>query len=265
VKGRILLLAGLSLLTAACAPRLVTLPSGAGSPFPEYAAAFSQATERCRQVKSMAAVLAISGRAGNHRLRATIDAGFEAPARVRLELPAPGKPIFTYVADAQQATLLLPREARVLQNAPPAETLEALAGVPLGPEDLRTIIAGCGFARGDAASGRAYDRGWVAIETGEATSWLQQTAGAWQLTAAVRGAVDVRYADFRDGRPATIQLRATPAASTGTTVPATTLTIRLSQVDVNEPLGADVFRVAVPPDAEAMTLQQLREAGPLGR
>ena len=45
----------------------------------------------------------------------------------------------------------------------------------------------------------------------------------------------------------------------------TDLTIRLSQVDINEPLGADVFLVDVPADATPMTLEQLREAGPLGR
>ncbi len=105
----------------------------------------------------MAAVLSISGKAGNHRLRAKLDAGFEAPARVRLEFPAPGKPIFVYVAIGEDATLVLPREGRVLRGAPPAATLEALAGVAIGPEDLRTIVAGCGFATGAATAGRSFD------------------------------------------------------------------------------------------------------------
>ena len=260
-----LLPAALCFATVSCAPRLVTLPSGTGTAFPDYARTFEQATERCRAVRTLAAVLSISGRAGNHRLRAKLDAGFEVPARVRLEFPAPGKPIFTYVAVGEDATLVLPREGRVLRNAPPAATLEALAGVAIGPDDLRTIVAGCGFATGAVTAGRAFDRAWVAVDAGDATSWLQQVDGAWQMTAAVRGAVEVRYADFEDGRPATIRLRATPDRRVGEATALTDLTIRLSQVDINEPLGAEVFRVDVAADATPLTLEQLREAGPLGR
>ena len=48
-----------------------------------------------RRCARLVAVLSISGSACRQRLRAKLDAGFEAPSRVRLELPAPGKPIFT--------------------------------------------------------------------------------------------------------------------------------------------------------------------------
>jgi hypothetical protein len=246
---------------AACAPRLATLPAGAGAPFPDYLAAYEQATAACRTVRTMAAVLSISGRAGSQRFRARLDGGFEAPARVRLEFPAPGRPLFTYVAVGDQATLLLPREGRVLVDAPPAATLEALAGVSIGPEDLRTIVAGCGFAASDLVRGRAFDRGWLAIDAGSDTIWLQQVGAEWRMAAALRGSIDVRYADFASGRPATIRLRAAPAGESHLT----DLTIRLSQVDINEPLASAVFEVEVAPDATRMTLAELREAGPLGR
>jgi hypothetical protein len=266
VNRRICLLpVALCFLTTSCAPRLVTLPSGSGSAYPDYARTFEQATERCRAVRTMAAVLSISGRAGTHRLRAKLDAGFAVPARVRLEFPAPGRPIFTYVAVGEEATLVLPREGRVLRNAPPAATLEALAGVAIGPEDLRMIVAGCGFATGAATAGRTFEGAWVAVDFGNATGWFQQVDGAWQMTAAVRGSVEVRYADFQAGLPATIRLRATPERMPGEAASLTDLTIRLSQVDINEPLGDEVFRVDVAADATPMTLEQLREAGPLGR
>jgi hypothetical protein len=41
--------------------------------------------------------------------------------------------------------------------------------------------------------------------------------------------------------------------------------IRLSQVDVNQPLGDDAFRVEIPADAKPLTLEELRRSGPLGR
>ena len=264
-RGSRLLLAAVCLGAASCAPRLVALPSGAGAAFADFARAHDQATEPCRGIRTMAGILSISGRAGSQRFRAKIDAGFEVPAKVRLELPAPGKPIFIFVAVGNDATLVLPREARVLRNAPPAATLEALAGVAIGPADLRTIVTGCGFARGVPTRGRSFDPGWVAVDGGEATSWLQQVDGAWRMMAATSGPIDVRYTDFSSGRPATIRLRASMAQAGGQGAAMTDLTIRLSQVDINEPLDGAVFTVDVAPDATPMTLDQLRQAGPLGR
>jgi hypothetical protein len=209
----------------------------------------------------MAAVLSISGRAGRSRFRANVDAGFEAPGRVRLELPAPGKPLFTFVANGSESTLVLPREGRVLRNAPPAATLDALAGVPLEPDELREIVTGCGFGSGKPSDGRAFDGGWASVAVDGATNWLRQAGGVWRIAAAARGPVDVRYDDFVNGRPSTIRFRTSPQQGGA----ASDLTIRLSQVDVNEPLGPEVFRVEVPADAKPLTLEELREAGPRGR
>jgi outer membrane lipoprotein-sorting protein len=96
------------------------------------------------------------------------------------------------------------------------------------------------------------------VDAGTATNWLEQVTGAWRLVAGQSRGVDVRYSDFAAGRPATIRLRTTQGAPTD-------LTIRLSQVDVNQPLEPAVFEVDVPPGAKPMTLKELREAGPLGR
>jgi hypothetical protein len=247
------------LAATACAPRLARLPTGGSTPFPEYAAAYAQATELCRDVRTMRAVLGVSGRAGR-RLRANIDAGFEAPARVRLELPAPGRPIFIFVARGESGTLLLPRDERVLRDAPPADTLEALAGVRLGPEDLRRIVAGCGILESPPSGGRAFGDDWAAIDGAGATGWLRRIDGAWRLVAATRDALEVQYLDYVAGRPQTIRLRAELDAGASTD-----LTIRLSQVDVNEPLEAEVFEVEIPAGTTPMTLEELRRSGPLGK
>ena len=262
MSGRLWLSAAawLAVATVACAPRLAPLPTGPGTDFPGFVQAYAQATEWCRNVRTMRAVLRISGRAAGDRFRASLDAGFEAPGKMRLELPAPGKPFFTLVAAEDRATLLLAREGRVLVNAPPAATLEALAGVALGSEELRTIVAGCGFGVGKPTGGRSFDPAFAAVDEGSTVSYLQQVDGRWQLAAAVRGPLDVRYADFAGGRPSTIRLR-----TSGSATAATDLTVRLSQVDINEPLAAEVFQVDIPPDAVPLTLDELRQAGPLGR
>jgi len=209
----------------------------------------------------MAAVLEISGRAAGSRFpRAKIDAGFEAPGKVVLELPAPGRPFFTFAANGNTTTLVFPRDGRVLQNAPPADTLEALAGVSLDPDELRQIVAGCGFG-GEPSAGRLLNAEWTAIDAGRSVTYLQQVAGAWRLAASTRGPLEVRYADFAGGRPSTIRLRAAASNTAG----ATDLTIRTSQVDINEPIAATAFQPEIPPGARPMTLDELRQAGPLGR
>jgi hypothetical protein len=256
-----LIAAGLCVLASSCAPRLSALPSGPGTPLPDAAAAYAEATERCRGVRTMAAVLGISGRAAGQRFRASVDAGFQAPDHVRLELPAPGRPYFIFVASGDQATLLLGREGRVLRNAPSAVTLEALAGIALSPSELRTIVSGCGFGTGEPAAGRAFDGGWAAMDVAGATTWLQQIAGAWTLVAATRGRFEVRYSEFTQGAPSVVRLRAS-LSEPGTS---TDLTVKLTQVDINEPLASEVFQVDVPPDAKPLTLDELRQAGPLGR
>jgi hypothetical protein len=205
-------------------------------------------------------VLAISGRAAGNRFRASVDAGFERPDKVRLELPAPGKPFFTFVAAGGQATLLLAREGRVLRDAPPAATLEALAGVAIDPAELLAIVAGCGFGAGQPEGGRAFERGWAAVDVGGTVNYLRHIDGRWRLAAATRGPVEVHYLKYEAGAPVTIRLR---ARSTGKG--ATDLTIRPSQVDINETLAAEVFLVDVPPDTSPLTLDELRQAGPLGR
>jgi hypothetical protein len=253
---------GLCVLASSCAPRLAALPSGPGTPFPDALSAYEQATTRCRDVKTLAAILTISGRAAGQRFpRASVDGGFEAPANVRLELPSPGRPIFTFVASGDRATLLLGREGRILRDAPAPATLEALAGIALTPSELRTIVSGCGFGPGEPADARALDAGWASMQLSGATAWLQQVGGTWTLVAASRGPVEVRYSDFVQGRPAVIRLR----SSAGQAGRATDLTVTLSQVDINEPLGPSVFQVDVPPDAKPLTLEELRQAGPLGR
>ena len=41
------------------------------------------------------------------------------------------------------------------------------------------------------------------------------------------------------------------------------MTLRLSQVEVNVPLPADAFTVQVPAEAVPITLDELRDAGPM--
>jgi hypothetical protein len=238
------------------------LPSGTGSPFPEFSSAHTEATSACSTVKTITASMGMSGKAGNTKLRGRIDAGFAAPARARLEGVPPlfGKPVFVLVADGDTATLVLTRDERVLRDAPPDQIVEALAGVALGPDALRTVVAGCGFA-GAPTDGRVYPNGWVATTADDTTTYLRQDGGRWQIAAASRGAITILYADYANGRPSTIRVRAANAGRT-----TADLTLRLSDVDINTTLDPRTFDISsdLPQHPVPLTLEELRRAGPMG-
>lgn len=251
-----------ALLAAACATHIVPVPAGPGAPFPGFDSAYEQATGECRSVSTVTAALALSGRAGRTKLRGRIDAGFAAPASLRLEGVAPfGKPIFTLVSRDGDATLVLPRDGRVLGGAPPEAIVEALAGVPLTPAELRLVVAGCGLDASAPSNGRSYENGWAAADAGQATVFLRQIEGRWRVVASRRGTIAVDYADFESGRPTTVRIRTAPA---GGGAAAADLKLRLSQVELNVPLDRAAFEVEIPRDAVPLTLEELRRAGPLG-
>lgn len=236
------------------------LPSGAGAPFPGFAAAYDQATARCRDIRTITLSIALSGKAGTTKLRGRIDAGFAAPASVRLEGVAPfGKPVFVLVAGAGSSTLVLTRDNRVLRNAPPAAIVEALAGVDIDPAAMRTLVAGCGFGAVAPSGGEMFAGGWARGSAGADSLYVRQVASTWRVAGARHGTLTATYIDGDDGRPTSIHLRAQSDASV-----TADLTLRLSDVDVNTTLDPRTFQPDVPPDAEPMTLDELRRAGPLG-
>jgi hypothetical protein len=245
-----------------CAPRLAPLPAGIGTPVSDHTSAYAQATDQCRAVRTLVGVMTLSGRAGRSRMRGNVEVGLAAPGSARLEAPGPfgSRPIFVFTARDDSATLVLPRDRRVLRDARPEAVVEALAGVPLGPDDLRAALAGCGLGSGAATNGRAFDSNWIAVDAGSATQWLRQIGGSWRVVASVRGPLDIRYSEFASGRPSVVRIRRTRDGA-GTDAD---LAIRLSQVDINVPLEPAVFDLDVPPDATPMTLEELRQAGPLG-
>ncbi len=255
-----LLLVAATAASSCRAPARVNLPSGAGTAFPDFVSAFTQATSDCGGVKTMSASLSLSGRAGSNRLAARIDAGFAEPSRLRLEgyprVNFGGKPLFVLVANGEAATLVLSRDDRVLQGARPAAIVEALAGIALNPGELRALVSGCALGAAQPTAGRLFEKGWAAIDTPAATLFLRQQDRQWRLVAARRGALTIEYSTFANGRPSTVHLYTSPGPGTA---PAD-LTLRISQVEINTPLEDAVFQVEVPRTATPLTLEELRGA-----
>jgi len=257
-------LAAAALLCAACGPPRLKLPSGPGIPSSDAADAIAQAMAPCRRVTTITAEIAVSGSAAGHRVRGRLSAGLAAPASVRLEAVAPfGQPLFILVATDDDATLLLPRDERVLEHGRPAAVLEAIAGVALSPAELRSVITGCASSP-DLSRARQAGELWRIVSDNENEIYLHRDAATapWRAVATLHGASTpdgwrAEYRDFQDGLPRKISITSVDSRRYD-------LQLSLSQIDVNAALAPEVFRVQIPRSAEPITIAELRRSGPLG-
>jgi len=248
-----------AVLATACAPNRVTLPTDAGSPLANLADVHASVSMACRGVRTFEADLGLSGHAGRTRLRGRVVAGFERPASMRLEGVAPfGPPAFILAARGGEATLLLPRDDKVLSGASPQDVLGALTGVSLAPADLHAILTGCVMPDPAPRGGRVHANGMASIDLeGGAVLYLARVNGAWQPRAAAREGWDVQYANWQGDFPRTVTLR---SMANGLDVE---LSAAVSQLEANQPIDAAAFTVQVPASAGRITVAELREAGPL--
>jgi len=254
-----------AVLSAACGAPLMTLPpvSPGASVAADARQAYDEATAACRAIAGFSAEIGVKGSIGGRRLRARLLAGLVRPASVRLEAFAGSQPIFFFVARGADATLVIPPpEDRVLRGAPPDQVLEAVTGLRVAPDDLRMTLTGC--APDDSiATGRALGDDWRVIP-GDVTSYLHREGARapWRVVAVIRrdsaGAEwRAEYREFATGLPTAIRLTSSIARRFD-------LRLTLSQVDTAAALGDEAFRLQIRSTARPITLDELRDAGPLG-
>jgi outer membrane lipoprotein-sorting protein len=248
-----------ALACSACAPSALKLPAGPGAPAADAREAMAEATNPCQRAQTLSAEVAVSGSVGGERLRGRMLVGVSrsAPPSARLEAVAPfGAPVFIFVARGNDATLLLPRDERVLEHGRPEAVLEAVAGVPLDPTGLRATLTGCAIAA-DVEEGRAIGDDWRVVPDGPGEDYLHRDphAAPWRLVAASRPDWRAEYRDFQDGLPHTIRLISADPKRFD-------LRLSLSQVEINPTFGRDVFSVQIPRSATPITIDELRHARP---
>lgn len=251
-----LLLAGL----AGCAGNRVPLPGGDGTPFPGFEAVYEEATRECAAARTVVANLGLSGRAGGSRLRGTVTAALADDGAIRLEGVYLGRAIFILAGQKGRATLLLLRDDRVLRDAPPEAIVEALAGVPLTPSDLRAAVAGCGLLTGTPSAGRMFSNDWAAVDVGDTVTYLRRVAGQWRVGGASRGGLTLTYDGFAAGRPGEIGIRSIGAGGQQ----AADIRVRVSDLEVNTEVDPKAFVLEVPAGTDPLSLEELRASGPLG-
>ena len=250
---------GLGMIVSGCAPRLLSFPTDPGNPLPDFAQIHREATSACAGVRTLTAELSLSGRAGGRTLRGRAIAGFERPGSIRLEGVAPfGAPGFILAGGGDGATLLLPRDNRVLRDGRAEDILGALTGVSLAPADLQAILTGCVASMPGALGGRLHERGWASIDLpGDATLYLERVGTGWRPRAARRPGWQIEYPAWQGAFPQNVRLRSVDP------VLDVDLIAAVSQIEANITIDPAAFSVIVPADALPLTLAELRDAGPL--
>jgi hypothetical protein len=253
----LLVCASVSLL-AACAAGPPKRPQGPGAADPRAVQAFEDATRQCAGLKTLTAEIRLSGRAGGERLRGTLHAGLAAPGSLRFEAVAPfGPPVFVLAGRNNRATVFFPRDDRVLLDVALADVLERLTALALDADAVRLILSGCLAEGATATQGRSWNGGWFAVSLGaDTTAYLRQRNGRALVAAADYGPWLVDYSDHLNGWPRTVRIRSTEPGRVDATA-------RLDQVEINTAIDDRAFTVAVPADAERITLNDLRAIAPL--
>ncbi len=186
---------------------------------------------------------------------------------MRLEGVAPfGPPVFILAGRGDSATLVLQRDERILRNAPPEAILEALTGVSLGPADLLAVFTGCVVPAPRPIAGRIHPRDVAAIDIesaeqgrgrGTATVFLRRAGSGWQPYAARRDRWQIEYAFGTGMFPQSVRL-----VSLSPDV-AVNIAAALAGIETNVDIDPAAFTVQEQKNLEPLTLEELRQAGPL--
>jgi hypothetical protein len=243
-----------------CARARIQLPSGPSVPLDHPQPVLDAALAPCHDLESLTLEAGLSGHAGGRRLRARLLAGLAKPSSIRLEAVAPfGPPGFILAASGPSSVLLLPRDDRVLRDAPPAQILAAMAGIEVTPADLLSYFAGCPGSQPRPGSARRFGETWVAIDLDDDGVAYLRRDSSWHLTAVVREGLRVVIEEWDGTHPVRVRMQSVPPEGPS----AFDLVLRLSQVERNVALPDAAFTVDVPPEADPITLDELREAGPM--
>jgi hypothetical protein len=151
------------------------------------------------------------------------------------------------------------RDNQVVREPKAGDILGALTGISLSPAELLAILTGCVVPEPQATGGRSHQGGWASIDLGtRATVYLQRAGTGWRLRAARRGDWQVEYVEWPDAAPLPTKVQLVTTQPVMVDLRAT-----LAQTEPNVNLPDSTFTIAVPANAETISLDDIRRAGPL--
>lgn len=142
-------------------------------------------------------------------------------------------------------------------TGPVAELLDALVGVSLDPVRLLSILSGCpstSTLRGADSIGSL-----LRVRTDDAEVYLVEKAGRWQVRAGVFDDLIVDYQQSATEWPSRVRIASKPGRA-----PEVELSLVVEAAD-RTPRESEVFAPRVPDGFEHVTIQWVRENGPLSQ
>ena len=251
----------LAIFATSCGGRTAfVVPSSGGMPALEGAAIWKTLTTSCRSISSYRSEFGLTGQIGERRIRGLASArlytALAANGNIALEANVSGQLLFRLGGAADTAVLLLTDQNRVATGRP-EEILEAIIGVPIDPARLLAVVSGCVSRTESIERAVRYDR-VLEIATTDATTYLMPATPGWQVRAGRFDGVSVDYFAFQGGLPREMRI-----ASSGIGKAAVSLDLRVEAVQINADLDPALFRVTIPEGATPISLDELRQAGPL--
>lgn len=237
---------------ASCGGRSMFVPpAGPGESVPDPSAAWEQATNGCRDLRSVVSSQRVSGRVGAARVwPLTIDAAVLADQSIYLSATASGKPIFLLAGSASRATLWLRTEERAI-TAEPAAILNALIGVSLSPDEMLGVLSGC-VARGASIARASRHGASMTVETSAGRAFLDERAGQWAVRAFDTHGITAEFVAPGRAVPQDIWLWSGAGGSSAS------LHLNVTERELNGTVPPEVFRVPSGAQAAApMTLEEL--------
>jgi hypothetical protein len=161
---------------------------------------------------------------------------------------------FTIKGNADRATLVLPRENRVV-SGPAADILNALVGLDVHPRRLLALLAGClAVERQAQRVERIGDH--VRVTTADSVVFLAREKGEsqiWRPIAAEFGDLLADYRELGPSGPRTIGLRTREGRT-----PAVDISLAVNDALINPDLSPAAFTIVVPPGAVPAAISDLR-------
>jgi hypothetical protein len=251
--------AALLMCASSCASVPFVPPVGPGEPAPDAAAAWAQATRACRGVASYKASLRVSGRIGGERLPTTIDIATGAtPTGIRLEGRAANRNLFQLAGTSDEATLYLDDGHRSATGRP-EDLTDALMGVKLGPGRWLALLTGCVATPPDFISGARYGAD-LAVTTPSGRVFLALVNGVWRSAHGTFDGLVVTYRRFSSTLPDEWSLSSEAGRD-----PSIGLSVSVDDMTTGGPIASSVFTLALPGNVTPMSLDELRQSGPLRR
>ena len=246
-------------ISAGCASGGFVPPAGPSQPAPAASVAFAEATRACAAVRTIRAQLRLSGRVSGRRVPGvTVGVAVTADGQIGLEARVAGPPLFSLAGRSGEATLVLPQDRRVVV-APAGQIVDALIGVPLGPDRLLAILSGCVAPDARFADAVTYAAVTAVHLNGGDVVYLTREGGRTDLRAGVFDDVTVEYRQRQDGWPRQIVIRTAPGRK-----PAVSLSLRVDALERDTALPASVFEISRPAGGTPMSVEELRAYGPFG-